>query len=93
MEESGDETNLIALIRDAMSARSPEELEVGLRRVMRHPDLDEAEHMEFYSVWEELSDTLLQRWLDLIQQLDEVAYAALHRRNALPAREEGDAGQ
>jgi hypothetical protein len=49
--------------------------------------------MEFCSVWEELSDTLLQRWLDLIQQLDEVAYAALHRRNALPAREEGDAGQ
>lgn len=71
-----------------MNARSPEELEVALALVIRHPDLDEAERLAFYNVWEELSDTLLQRWLDLRQELDDVCYAALHLRDPLPVHDE-----
>lgn len=75
-----------------MHARGPEELELALARVLRHPELSKAEHLAFYHVWEELSDTLLQRWLDLRRQLDDVAYGALHRRNPLPPSEEDKVG-
>jgi hypothetical protein len=87
-----EETNLVDLIEATMNARSPEELELALARVLRHPDLDEAERVDFHNAWEALSDTLLQRWLDLRRNLDDIAYAALHRRNALPLREKDKAG-
>lgn len=95
--ESGD---LINLIKDALNAASPDDLELALAGVMRHPSLSREEHAAFYTVWEELSDTLLERWHALSERRDLVAWDALHRRggfqvdsSTVPGRAEPEHGQ
>lgn len=83
MDEPSHDDDLIRLIQDTLYTNNPEELEVALRRVARHPDLLQEERLAFYAVWEELSDTLLERWLRFSQRRDIVAWNALHRRDAL----------
>ena len=96
---AGD-ADLISLIEDALTAASPDDLELALARVMRHPHLSREERAAFYAVWEELSDTLLERWHDLSERRDLVAWDALHRRGSLqvdsstgPGRAEPEHGQ
>jgi hypothetical protein len=73
-----DGESLVTLIDDALSARDPDELEIALRRVVRHSALSEDERRDFHAVLEELSDTLLERWRNLRAQCDRVAWSALH---------------
>ena len=80
MADAPDGESLVTLIDDALNARDPDELEIALRRVVRHPALSEDERQDFHAVLEELSDTLLERWHDLCAQRDCVAWSALHHR-------------
>lgn len=73
MDGSVDHEDLTELIKDSVNARSPEELELALARVIRHPGLGDDGRAEFYCFWEELSDTLLERWPDLRHRRDIVS--------------------
>ncbi len=77
---SADSGDLISLIKDALNTATPDDLELALARVIRHPNLSVEERDVFYAVWEELSDTLLERWHDLSERRDLAAWHALHRR-------------
>jgi hypothetical protein len=78
MADAPDGESLITLIEDALNAKGPDELEIALRRVVRHPALSEHERGDFHNVLEELSDTLQERWRDLSARRDCVAWSALH---------------
>jgi hypothetical protein len=78
--DSSDSESLVTLIDDALNARDPDELEIALRRVVRHPLPSEDERRDFHALLEELSDTLLERWHDLNAWRDCVAWSALHHQ-------------
>ena len=78
MADSANGESLITLIEDALNAKSPDELEIALRRVVSHPALSEDERGDFHNVLEELSDTLLKRWHDLSARRDCLAWSVLY---------------